>query len=182
MNRIAATCWVGWALLGTSAGWAQQTREVYRCPGNPVLYTDSISAKEAREKGCVPLVSVPITVVGGTAPRPPAAAKAPAAGAPRSASSSERSSDQRSAGERVSPSEQRARDSDARRILEAELKREEQQLTSLQKEYNNGEPERRGDERNYQKYVDRVAEMKAGIARKEADIAAIKRELGKLPQ
>jgi hypothetical protein len=184
MNRIAATCWVGWALLGASAGWAQQTREVYRCPGNPVLYTDSLSAKEAREKGCTPLVSVPITVVGGTGPRPPVAAKAPSAGAPRSSSSNsnERGSSQRSSDERVSASEQRARDSDARRILEAELKREEQQLTALQKEYNNGEPERRGDERNYQKYVDRVAEMKAGIARKEADIAAIKRELGKLPQ
>jgi chromosome segregation ATPase len=82
----------------------------------------------------------------------------------------------------VSASEQRARDSDARRILETELKREEQQLAALQKEYNNGEPERRGEERNYQKYAERVAEMKAGIARKEADIAAIKRELGKLPQ
>ena len=88
----------------------------------------------------------------------------------------------RSPNERVSPSEQRARDSDARRILEGELKREEQQLAALQKEYGNGEPERRGDERNYQKYLDRVAEMKAGIARKEADIAAIKRELAKLPQ
>jgi hypothetical protein len=77
MNRIAATCWVGWALLGVSAGWAQQTREVYRCPGNPVLYTDSISPKEAHEKGCIPLVSVPITVVGGTGPRPAATAKAP---------------------------------------------------------------------------------------------------------
>ena len=78
--------------------------------------------------------------------------------------------------------EQRRRDSDARRILEAELKREEQNLAALQKEYNGGEPERLGSERNYQRYLDRVAEMKAGIERKEADIAAIKRELAKLPQ
>ena len=179
MNRIAAPCWVASALLCASSSWAQQTREVYRCPGTPVLYTDSLSAKEAREKGCTPLASAPVTVVGGTGPRP-AEAKAPSAGAPRN--SNERSANERSSNERVSASEQRARDSDARRILEGELKREEQQLTSLQKEYNNGEPERRGDERNYQKYIDRVAEMKAGIARKEADIAAIKRELAKLPQ
>ena len=53
-------------------------------------------------------------------------------------------------------------------------------LGELQKEYNNGEPERRGDERNYQKYLDRVADLKANIGRKEADIAAIKRELAKL--
>lgn len=51
----------------------------------------------------------------------------------------------------------------------------------MKREYNNGEPERLGNERNYQKYLDRVAEMKSGIARKEADIAAIKRELAKLP-
>ncbi len=49
------------------------------------------------------------------------------------------------------------------------------------KEYNNGEPERHGDERNYQKYLDRVAEMKAAIARKESDVAAIRREIAKLP-
>src|SRR5262249_11327309 len=68
----------------------------------------------------------------------------------------------------------------ARRILGDELRKEEDRLAALQKEYNNGEPERRGDERNYQRYLDRVSEMKAGIARKEADIAALKREIAKL--
>ena len=51
----------------------------------------------------------------------------------------------------------------------------------LRKDYNNGEPERRGDERNFARYQERVAEMKAAIARKEADVAAIRRELSKLP-
>jgi hypothetical protein len=50
---------------------------------------------------------------------------------------------------RVDPASQRARDSDARRILTDELKREEERLAQLQKDYNNGEPERRGDERNF---------------------------------
>jgi hypothetical protein len=86
------------------------------------------------------------------------------------------------AAERVHPAAQRARDSDARRILADELAREEGRLVELRREFNNGEPERRGDERNYQRYLDRVAEMRAGIARKEADIAALKRELAKLPQ
>ena len=40
--------------------------------------------------------------------------------------------------------------------------------------------ERRGDERNYQKYLDRVNDMKAALTRKEADVASIKRELSKL--
>ena len=75
---------------------------------------------------------------------------------------------------------QRARDADARRILEAELRREEERLATLRREFNNGEPERRGDERNYARYQERVAEMRAAIARKEVDVAALKREIAKL--
>ena len=51
----------------------------------------------------------------------------------------------------------------------------------MQKEFNNGQPERLGSERNYQKYLDRVEEMKAAIARKQNDVAALKRELAKFP-
>ena len=50
----------------------------------------------------------------------------------------------------------------------------------LQKQYNGGQPERQGEERNFQKYQERVNEMKAAVTRKEADIASLKRELGKL--
>ena len=172
MKRIAAHCMWTWALSFAAApsAWGQQpAREVYRCPGNPVLYTDTLSAKEAKDKGCRTLEGAPITIVQGAKPRPAAAPVPPAAGA-------------RSGDERVAPGEQRARDSDARRILEGELQREEERLAAMHKDYNNGEPERLGDERNYQKYLDRVADMKASIARKEGDIAAIKRELAKLPQ
>ena len=52
----------------------------------------------------------------------------------------------------------------------------------MQAELNNGEPERRGDERNFAKYQERVADMKAALQRKEADVAALKREIAKLPQ
>jgi hypothetical protein len=174
MNRIAARC-LGACTLSLvllPSAWAQQpSREVYKCPqagGNP-LYTDTLSAKEAREKGCRTLEGAPITIVQGAKPRSPAPAGAkPETGA-------------RSTDERVTSSTQRARDSDRRQILEEELKREEDRLGVLQQDYKNGEPDRRGDERNYQKYLDRVAGMKADIARKEADIAAIKRELAKLP-
>jgi hypothetical protein len=136
---------------------------VYKCPGPPVLYTDQLSAAEARDKGCTTIEGAPVTVIQGPRPRP-AAASAP-----------------RTVGERVDPGEQRSRDSDARRILADELRREEDRLAQLQRDYNNGEPERRGDERNYQRYIDRVAEMKAAIQRKEADIAALRREMAKLP-
>ena len=146
-------------------------RAVYRCPGIPVLYTDAISPKEARDKGCRTLDNAPITIVSSPKPRATAASALPGTGgavAPRSAD------------QRIAPAEQRARDSDARRILEAELRSEEERHAGLQQEYNGGEPERRGDERNYQKYLDRVAGMKAALARQASDIAAIKRELAKL--
>jgi uncharacterized protein involved in exopolysaccharide biosynthesis len=76
---------------------------------------------------------------------------------------------------------QRSRDGERRTILEAELKKEEKALADLLAEYNKGEPERKGDERNYQRYLDRTNELKANVARKEADIAALKREIAKLP-
>ena len=152
--------------LSALAGNAQPAAStvVYRCPGNPVLYTDTITAKEAKDKGCKVLEGAPVTVIQG----PKARAGAPAASGP--------------AGSRIDPAEQRERDNDARRILEVELKREEERLAAMKAEYNNGEPERQGNERNYQKYLDRVAEMKAAIARKESDISALKRELAKQPQ
>ncbi len=51
----------------------------------------------------------------------------------------------------------------------------------MRREYNDGQPERLGSERNFQRYLDRVAQMRADIERKEGDIAAIKREIAKLP-
>jgi hypothetical protein len=139
---------------------------VWRCPGPPILYTDTLSAAEAKEKGCKVIEGAPVTVIQGPRPRAPVAAASNGA---------------RPADARIDPAEQRARDSDARRILESELKREEERLAELKREYNNGEPERRGDERNYQKYLDRVADLRNNIGRREADIEAIKRELAKLP-
>jgi hypothetical protein len=146
---------------------AQDARAVYRCPGPPVLYTDALTPEEARSRNCRSIEGATVTVV--QAPRRPAPAATPAPAA-------------RPAGEtRIDPAVQRARDSDARRILQDELQREEERLSQMRAEFNNGEPERRGDERNFVRYQERVAEMRAAIQRKEADIAAIKRELAKLP-
>jgi hypothetical protein len=151
---------------------ATAASQVYRCPGPPVLYTDALSPQEAREKGCRTIEGSPITVIQAPRPRPPAAT----AGGNGSASTAPRPADSK-----VEPTAQRQRDSEARRILLEELKKEEDKLAAMQKDFNNGEPERRGDERNYQRYLDRVADMKAAITRKEADISALKREIAKLP-
>jgi flagellar biosynthesis GTPase FlhF len=157
-------------LAGISAcvaplAWGQAGAVYYVCPGN--VFTNTIGVKEAEQRGCKAReASLPTTIAG---PKPRAAAAA-----------AEPSSD-RPAESRVAAAEQRARDSDAKLILQAELRKEEEALEALRREYNNGEPERRGDERNAVKYQERVAEMKAALMRKEADVAAIRRELGKLP-
>jgi hypothetical protein len=144
---------------------AQSAGVYYVCPGN--VFTNTISAKEAEQRGCKAREAQQPTTIAGPKPRP-VAGGTPASG-PKT-------------NDRIDSTEQRARDNDARRILEAELRSAEDRLDQLQREYNNGNPDRRGDEiRNAQKYLDRVAELKAAIARQEADIAAIKRELAKLP-
>lgn len=74
---------------------------------------------------------------------------------------------------------QKARDVDRRQILGDELRAEEQKLAELKRDYNNGEPERRGDERNYAKYQERVQGLKEAIARAEKNMDALKREIGK---
>ncbi len=78
---------------------------------------------------------------------------------------------------RVDPAAQRARDQERRDILESELRKEESRLGELRAEFQNGEPERRGDERNYQRYLDRVQRLRDEIARAESSIASIRREL-----
>jgi hypothetical protein len=152
---------------------AQAGGTVYRCPGPPIEYTDQITAAEAKARGCRTIENAPITIVSPPKPRPQAGT-APSPAPNGSAAS-------RPADSKVDTASQRARDSDARKILEAELQKEEAALATLQKDFNNGEPERRGDERNYQRYIDRVEEMKSAITRKQADVAAIRRELAKLP-
>jgi hypothetical protein len=163
-----------WSLQVAAPAMAQTTA-VYRCPGPPVLYTDALTPNEARERGCRTIEGAPITVIQGVRPR--AAASSAAKGA---ASANGGASASGGADARVDPAAQRLRDADARRILEAELRREEDRLALQKRDFSNGEPERLGDERNYQKYLDRVALMRAGIARTEGDIAALRREIGKL--
>ena len=144
-------------------GGAHAFDVTYKCPNH--VYSNTMSAKEAKDKGCTVLDNAPITVIQGSKPRPPSSGSAA------------------NTGNRVDPADQRARDTDARRILEAELKREEERLAAMKVEYNNGQPDKQGNEiRNFQKYLDRDADMKAAIERKEGDVAALKRELLKYPQ
>jgi len=165
LSRCAAAIFACVAALpALGAADTPDASVMYRCPGND--YKNTITAKEAERLGCKKIEGAPVTIIQMTKPRPGGGAAVPAASA---------------SGVRVDPVAQRARDSDARRILENELKSEEAKLAAMQKEFNNGQPERQGDEKNFQKYLDRVEDMRAAIARKQVDIAALQRELNKLP-
>ena len=164
LSRCAAAILAFGAAFPVRGADTADSSVMYRCPGND--YKNTITAKEAERLGCKKIEGAPVTIIQMTKPRPGPGTSVPAATA---------------SGVRVDPVAQRARDSDARRILETELKTEEDRLAAMQKEFNNGQPERQGDEKNFQKYLDRVNDMRAAIARKQIDIAALQREIKKLP-
>lgn len=178
MHIRPAVLILGLALL--AAGTASAQSVVYRCPGPPVLYTDALTPKEAQEKGCRSIEGTPITVLQPPRPRPSPAAAGSGGGAAQPSASAPRATEGRGEA-RVDPAQQRSRDGERRRVLETELREAEERLAALQRDYAAGAPERRGDERNYQRYLDRVAEIKAAISRQENDIQALKREISKLP-
>lgn len=155
------------AVAAPVAGWAQD--RIYRC-GNE--YTNNTT--QAKERGCKLVEGGNVTVVQGSRPAAAAGgAAAPSAGGAPAASPPN--------APRVSSNDQKARDSDARAILEAELRKAESRHADLLKEYNNGAPERNAlDLRNPQRYMERTAELKASVSRSESDIAGIKRELGRV--
>jgi len=159
------------ALVAAAAhAQAQSGAPVYRCPGPPVLYTDALSAKEAAAQGCRTIEGTPITVMQTSKPR---AASSGSAAAPSAASAG-------SEAQRVEPGQQRSRDGERRRVLETELREAEERLAAAQRELASNS-ERRGDERNYQRYLDRMLELKANVSRQESDVQALKREISKLP-
>lgn len=139
--------------------------KIFRC-GNEYIN----NATEAKTRGCKPMEGGNITIIQGTSPQRAA-----------TPSASKSSSAPRSNGSRIDTAEQRSRDSDARVILEAELSKAEERLAQAKKAYANGEPEKEGIEsRNYQRYLDRVAELKAAVTRAESDASSIRRELDRL--
>lgn len=199
---------------------SQAAPVVYRCPGPPVLYTDTLTPQEARSKNCKPLTDLPVAVAPPSLPRAqpqPTPAPAPTAAAPSVGTASAGTSAAPSVGvmpppggtrvpvgpsgaapatstaapggaagnvpasgaataavaaavpdARVRPDDQRSRDAEARRILEAELRREEARLNDALKASGSAKP------------GERVGADAAQIRRAESDIEAIRRELGRL--
>jgi hypothetical protein len=157
------------------AAWSQD--RIYRC-GNE--YTNN--ASQAKDKGCKLVEGGNVTVLQSS--RPAGAASSGSASSSSASSSSSSSAPPASSpanAPRVDTSTQRTRDSDARIIFEAELRKSEAHLAELTKEYNNGAPERNAlDLRNPQHYMDRTAQLKANITRTTSDIESIRRELSRI--
>jgi hypothetical protein len=168
-------------LLGAASVQAQT---IYRCPsvGGITPYTNDKA--EADRQHCTPMTGGNVTIVQGPkvadkeADR--SADKEGKDGKEKATKNPVRLANAPQPGSRIDGAEQRARDSDSRQILESELKKIQAKQSELLKEYNNGEPDKRGGEaQNHQKYLDRVAEIKASIARNDSDIAGITREIGR---
>lgn len=157
-----------WLALALAAPATAQS-VVYRCVDKEgrVLYTDTHSAN----------CRVVDSVVSGAISAPPVSSRAPAASRPSAARPQAASP----AGfPRADGAAQRARDDDRRAILEEELRAEESKLADLKREFNGGEPERQGNERNYAKYQERVARLREDVGRAEKNVEALKREIGNL--
>jgi hypothetical protein len=165
---IAAT------LAAPSAARAQST--VYKCVDEQgrIEFTDTTrrGCKALDLPGLIPAPprrpAVPAPQQQGS-PAPQQGARAPAAQPPTPANFP-----------RVDTSAQKVRDDDRRDILNDELRSEEKRLAELRRDFNNGDPERQGNERNYAKYQERVAQMRDDLNRTERNIEALKREIANL--
>lgn len=165
-RRVLPLLLSGLALSLSSFAQAQ----IYRCVdanGRP-LYTDvKVGKCQLIDTGpSMPASSPPIP-----APRPPSSSSTSSAPAPSASPANF---------PRVETSQQRARDDERREILGDELRIEEKKLADLKRTFNNGEPERQGNERNYAKYQERVASMRDEIGRTERNIEALRREIGNI--
>lgn len=134
---------------------------IYKCPtaeGGTLISNTRI------DKNCKVVVSNPETSPVTAKPRPSGEASTPSpASFPR-----------------VSENQQQARDNDRRRILEQELASEQKNLEQAKNKLAEQEAQRSGDEKNYQRVLDRLQPYKDTVAQHERNIAALRKELGNL--
>ena len=103
--------------------------------------------------------------------------------APASAKNSDAkatNSDARGRPPRVSEDIQKKRDDERRRILEQELADETKQLAQAKEQLAAQEAVRNGNERNYERFLERVQPYRDAVATHERNLDAIKREIANL--
>ncbi len=81
---------------------------------------------------------------------------------------------------RVSAGDQRVRDDGRRQVLESELRTEEEALAQAERNLLEQESVRLGNERNYQKVLDRLQPFKDKLELHKRNIEALRREISGL--
>lgn len=132
--------------------------DTFKCMDANGRATYTNMKEETKGKNCT-VVMREISVVPATPTRPAAAAPSPA-GFPK-----------------VDTATQKSRDDSRRRILEEELSGEEKALAEAKAELTRQESIRTGDERNYQRVLDRLQKYKDEVERHEKNVQALKKEL-----
>lgn len=151
------------ALMLTTSAYAVEGGTIYKCTGAD---GGTLISNSKIDKNCKAIVTGPDNAL----PAPPKAATSrPAASNPSPASFP-----------KVAEETQKARDNDRKRILEQELAAEQKNLEQARKELAEQEAVRTGDEKNYQKVIERVQPYKDRVAQHERNISAINKELGNL--
>lgn len=179
MPRMSFPLLLSWlasvaVMLGVGSAHAQGT--IWRC-GNE--YTNH-PGPQPEARGCRVVEGGNLTVVESG--RAAGNAASPQAVRPSASSPSASATGARNGNERVGRAEQQARDRDARLILETELRRARERLAELEVEYNQGQPVRLSSERGDDaRYRDRTDELQRRVERARGDVAAIERELERLP-
>ncbi|HTO46701.1 MAG TPA: DUF4124 domain-containing protein [Burkholderiales bacterium] len=151
------------AFIAASSAHAQQgTGTVWRCieQDGKAHYTNI--KKETEGKQCT-VVTREVSVVSGPPPQQRAAATATPPNFPK-----------------VDRDTQKARDDGRRRILEDELSTEEKGLSDAKSKLAEQESIRNGDEKNYQRVLDRLKPYQDAVDRAERNVSALKRELSSL--
>lgn len=149
---------VGLGLVALSGG---VQADIYKCvdDNGSVTYTNTKTAK-----GCsllskdLPVSSVPGPQGGAAKPSSPQSGTFP----------------------RISDDTQKSRDTDRRRILNEELATEEKALEESRKVLEEQEAVRSGDERNYQRVLDRLQPYKDKVDLHQRNVDALKREIANL--
>lgn len=147
---------------------------VYRCvdeTSGSTIFTDENGRRELAGKAakCERTTAL-IATIPGTRPSGAASAR-PAAPTPEVRAA-------QAAFPRVEADAQRSRDGERRRILEVELRTEEQRLGRLRADFNNGKPATNAEEPpGSPRYLERVQRLQDQIQRSENNVAALKREL-----
>lgn len=115
---------------------------------------------KSEAKGCKPMNLAPANVVSTPKPSAKGAQSPTPAGFPK-----------------VDPSTQLNRDNDRRKILEQELANEQKLLDQAKKDLSEQESTRLGNERNYQRVLERIEPYRKKVQLHESNMATIRKEL-----